>query len=151
MVEQDSKKPFWQRKTLADMSDREWESLCDGCGRCCLNKVEYVETGDIGVSDVACKLLDLESCKCSQYKNRKKHVPDCIKLEWSHIGRLHWLPETCAYRLLYEGKALKEWHPLISGRASSVHEAGISVKGKAVSEAPHIKIERRIKKWIAGR
>ena len=99
--------PFWQKKPLHEMSAEEWESLCDGCGQCCLIKLEDEDTGDIAVTRLACKLLDLGSCQCSDYGNRQDHVPDCVKLTPSAIGRLAWLPETCAYRLLDEGKDLR--------------------------------------------
>jgi uncharacterized protein len=127
-------RPFWQTKTLAEMSASEWESLCDGCGRCCMNKIEDADTGEIYLTRVACKLLDLTSCRCSDYENRKKHVPDCIRLTPKSVGNLSWLPATCAYRLRDEGKPLPAWHPLRTGDPDSVHAAGISVRGFAKSE-----------------
>jgi uncharacterized protein len=126
--------PFWRRKTLEEMSNAEWESLCDGCGRCCLNKLEDVDTGEIAWTDVACRLLDGESCRCKNYKNRRRHVPDCIKLTPESVAALTWLPPTCAYKLVAEGRDLYWWHPLVSGDPESVHEAGISVRGRTVSE-----------------
>lgn len=117
------------------MSGDEWESLCDGCGKCCLLKVEYEDTGDVVPTSVACKLLDLESCQCSNYPARKKYVPDCINLQTvEDIRALAWLPLTCAYRLIGTGKDLPDWHPLISGTPDSVHDAGISVRFKVISE-----------------
>jgi uncharacterized cysteine cluster protein YcgN (CxxCxxCC family) len=119
---------------MTEMSKAEWESLCDGCGRCCLNKFEDEDTGKIHFTDVACKLLDDKSCRCTNYKNRSKIVKDCIRLTPRIMSKMDCLPPTCGYRLVYEGKDLYSWHPLKSGRAESVHEAGISVRGRTVSE-----------------
>ncbi len=125
----DDARPFWQTKTLAEMSEAEWESLCDGCGRCCLVKLEDEDSGTIHFTDVGCRLFDGESCRCRDYPNRSRAVPDCVTLRPENIADLHWMPPTCAYRLLAEGKDLPEWHPLVSGRAESVVEAGVSVQG----------------------
>lgn len=128
--------PFWEQKSLQEMSREEWDSLCDGCGRCCLNKlIDEDEDDRIYTTVVACKQLDLESCQCKDFNNRWHHVPDCIRLTPENITEhMAWLPDSCAYRLLYEGYDLPEWHPLITGSANSVHEAGFSVRGIAVSE-----------------
>lgn len=126
--------PFWKSKSLSDMSREEWESLCDGCGRCCLNKLEDEDTGQYLYTRAACKLLDLETCRCTDYANRQAKVPDCVALTPKNVGSLGWLPATCAYRLLDEGKNLPWWHPLVSGRAETVAEAGITVAGEAYSE-----------------
>jgi hypothetical protein len=126
--------PFWKAKSLAEMTRAEWESLCDGCGRCCLNKLEDEDTGRFLYTRAACKLLDLESCRCSDYPNRARRVSDCVSLTSENVGTLGWLPSTCAYRLLDEGKPLAWWHPLVSGNPATVDEAGISVKGEAYSE-----------------
>ena len=126
--------PFWKAKAMADMTKSEWESLCDGCARCCLVKFEEEDTGEILFTRAACKLLDLGSCRCSDYPNRAKRVPDCVPLTAQNVKELHWLPSTCAYRMLAEGKDLAWWHPLVSGDAGSVEAAGISVKGKIESE-----------------
>jgi len=129
-----SAEPFWKTKTLENMSRDEWESLCDGCGRCCLNKLEDDDTGRFLYTRAACKLLDLKTCRCTDYPNRAARVPDCVTLTPEVIDGLGWLPESCAYRLLDEGKSLPWWHPLVSGRVETVKEAGISVAEIAYSE-----------------
>ena len=125
---------FWKRKSLAEMSKSEWESLCDGCALCCLQKLEDEETGDVYFTDVACRLLDTDTCRCTDYPARAKKVATCLVLAADEPAEFHWLPGSCAYRLLAEGNDLPEWHPLRAGDPNSVHEAGISAKGKAVSE-----------------
>jgi len=127
-------KPFWKSKELAEMTSEEWESLCDGCGLCCLHKLEDYDTGEIAYTNVACRLLNLETCRCKKYTKRKKLVPDCVHLKPEQVESFKWLPTTCAYRLISEGKDLYDWHPLKSGSALSVHQAGISISGKAISE-----------------
>ncbi|MEO1190735.1 MAG: YcgN family cysteine cluster protein [Pseudomonadota bacterium] len=127
-------RPFWERKSLSEMSRTEWESLCDGCARCCLIKLEDEETGVIDETNVACFLLDGEACRCRDYENRQARVPDCVKLTPETAGTIAWMPPTCAYRLLAEGKPLYWWHPLVSGDPATVHHAGVSVQGKTVSE-----------------
>ncbi|MDO8289731.1 MAG: YcgN family cysteine cluster protein [Parvibaculum sp.] len=126
--------PFWKRKTLEEMNRKEWESLCDGCAKCCLVKLEDEDTLVIEYTNVACRLLDCTTCQCSDYKNRKKHVPDCVKLSPKVIEEVSWMPPSCAYRLISEGKDLPDWHPLVSGETESVVEAGMSVRGRVVSE-----------------
>ena len=126
---------YWEHVPLKSMNVREWEALCDGCGRCCLNKLEDEETGEVALTRVACRLLDGESCRCGQYEIRHQFVPDCIRLTPQTIEtHAYWLPKTCAYKLLWEGKALYDWHPLISGTAETVHDASISVRGWTVPE-----------------
>ncbi len=126
---------FWERVPLEGLSQKEWEALCDGCGRCCLNKLEDEDSGEIAYTRIACRLLDDEACRCSQYDIRKQLVPDCVVLTPSNISEVaHWMPRTCAYRLIWEGKSLFDWHPLISGTPETVHESGISVRGWTVPE-----------------
>lgn len=126
--------PFWRTKTLSQMSQQEWESLCDGCGKCCLHKLQDADTDEIFPTNVACRLLDLKTCQCTDYKNRKAKVPDCVELSPKTAGTLNWLPSTCAYRLLANGEGLADWHTLVSGDGDTVHKAGISVQGRAISE-----------------
>jgi uncharacterized cysteine cluster protein YcgN (CxxCxxCC family) len=130
-----ARKPFWQTKTLDQMTPAEWESLCDGCGLCCLIRFEDEDTGEIIPTRVACKLFDGQLCRCSDYAGRKKHVPDCIKLTPGNIEDLLWMPKSCAYRRLHEGRDLAWWHPLVSGDPESVHDAGVSIRGQTISEA----------------
>ena len=127
--------PFWRRKSLLEMTPGEWESLCDGCGRCCLNKLEDEDTGMIALTRVACRLLDGETCRCLNYANRQSLVPECIQLTPALAEELPWLPPSCAYRRLAEGRDLPEWHPLVTGDPLSVHAAGLGVRGWTVSEA----------------
>lgn len=125
---------FWENKSLAQMTDQEWESLCDGCARCCLLKLEDEDTGELHFTSVSCHQLDTETCRCKDYPNRKFLVPECLLVRQMKIDEYSWLPETCAYRLISEGKSLPVWHPLLSGKSSSVQAAGISVSGYAISE-----------------
>ena len=125
---------FWKSMTLEQMSREQWEALCDGCGRCCLQKFQDGKTGKVTYTWVACYLLDTQACRCTDYARRSTLVPDCLVLTPEQIPRLRWLPKTCAYRRLSEGKHLDAWHPLVSGDPNSVHRAGISVRGKAISE-----------------
>ena len=142
--------PFWRRKTLAQMTSSEWESLCDGCGRCCLNKLEEEDTGRIFYTDVGCRLLDGEACRCRDYRNRNALVEDCVRLTPEEVATITWLPPTCAYRLLHEGRDLYWWHPLVSGDSDTVHTAGVSVRGRvgaSEDDVPDAQLEDRIVDW----
>ena len=125
---------FWDDKTLEQMSREEWEALCDGCGRCCLMKLEDEDTGEIYTSDVHCRLLDGQSCKCTDYSHRLSEVPDCIKLTPQNVRTISWIPKTCAYKRIADGKGLAWWHPLVSGDPQTVVAAGVSVCGRTIPE-----------------
>ena len=142
--------PFWRAKRLQDLNEAEWESLCDGCGRCCLVKLEDEDTEDIYFTDVGCRLLDASSCRCSDYAHRTDKVSDCVRLTPEVVGEIGWLPPTCAYRLLDEGKDLYWWHPLLSGDPDTVHQAGVSVRGRVGAgedDVPVEALEDRIVDW----
>jgi uncharacterized cysteine cluster protein YcgN (CxxCxxCC family) len=140
---------FWRRKGLDEMTPAEWESLCDGCGKCCLVKLEDEDSGEVAYTDVSCHLLNLGSCRCGNYPDRRKLVPDCVILTPGTIDGLDYMPSTCAYRLLAAGEDLPWWHPLVSGDPESVHAAGISVRGRAVSEVrvPDAELEDHLVDW----
>ena len=141
---------FWQTKNLVQMSDSEWEQLCDGCGKCCLQKLECEDSGEIFYTDVACKLLDLETCRCSNYDNRFTLVPMCLKLDKNNMSEWSYLPATCAYRLLHEGKTLPDWHPLIDQSASLMNERNISIAGRVLPETvvDEVDLEDHIIHWV---
>lgn len=126
--------PFWKRKALEEMTREEWESLCDGCARCCLYKLQDEDTGEIYYTNVVCRLLDTFRCRCTAYMERARLMPTCLVLEPAMVRQLKWMPKTCAYRLLAEGKDLEWWHPLVSGNPSTVHAAGISVRYRTQAE-----------------
>ena len=142
------KKHFWETKSLKQMTKCEWESLCDGCGKCCLHKLEDIDTGEVSISNVTCSFLDEETCNCKDYSNREKNVPDCISLDLKNIKKLQWLPETCAYRLIDEGKSLYNWHHLISGSKSTIHEYGMSVRDYSINESKLNNAEEYILEWF---
>jgi len=139
--------PFWKTKRLSEMTQAEWESLCDGCGRCCLHKLRYEETGELAFTNVACRLLDLNTCRCGDYARRREHVPDCVHLNPHALEENDWLPPSCAYRRLAEGRDLAGWHPLVSGDPETVHEAGVSVRGRAVGERAAGPLDHHIAEW----
>lgn len=144
---------FWEHYSLAELSGAEWEALCDGCGRCCLHKLEYEDTGELDYTRVACKLLDLSTAQCSDYANRKKQVPDCVQLTPANVAELTWLPPTCAYRRLHEGRGLPRWHPLLTGDPSSVKKAKISVIGRVLPETAvnEDELDEHVIRWIRAR
>lgn len=127
--------PFWQQKTLSEMSNEEWESLCDGCGQCCLHKLQDEDTDEIYFTNVACNLLDIKTCQCRHYARRFDYEEDCIKLTRENLSTFAWLPPTCAYRLIRDGKPLPDWHPLVAGSKRAMHAARISVRYIAVRES----------------
>ena len=126
---------FWKKKSLSEMTPCEWEMLCDGCGRCCLHKMEDEETGQVMLTSVTCRYLDIQRCRCTVYHDPYRMPNYCKKLSPQNVQQLYWLPKTCAYRKIAEGKELEWWHPLVSGNPETVHEAGISVRYKVVSES----------------
>lgn len=139
--------PFWKTKPLEAMTEAEWESLCDGCGRCCLHKLRHEDDNSLSFTNVACHLLDTGACRCRDYAHRRRQVPDCVQLTPASVREIDWLPPSCAYRRLAEGKGLAWWHPLVSGDARTVHDAGISVRGRAVSERSAGPLEDHIVEW----
>ena len=128
--------PFWETTPLALLTSEQWEALCDRCGRCCLEKFTNRRSVKVYYTSVACQLLDTNTCQCRDYRHRRRHVPNCIQLTPRNLPTCRWLPRTCAYRLLLEGKPLPAWHPLVSGRPASVHDAGISIRGRALNTMP---------------
>lgn len=139
---------FWEQTPLAEMDAAQWESLCDGCGKCCLHKLEDEDSGEVYVCNVACHLLDIEACRCSDYAARQRLVSACTVLTPERIAEFQWLPETCAYRLLAQGRPLFDWHPLISHDPQSVHAAGISVRGRVVSETEVEDLQQHLTDWV---
>jgi len=139
---------FWETKTLAQMSAEEWESLCDNCGKCCLHKLEEEDTGELAFTSVCCDLIDLETCRCTRYSERCTLVPDCIDLKQHDFAEYNWLPATCAYRLLTDGKPLPDWHPLVSGNPESVKDAGVTITSYAIKESQVEDMEDHIIEWL---
>lgn len=150
VAEDDERPPFWRAKTLEEMTEAEWESLCDGCGRCCLVKLEDEDTGRLHATDIGCRLFDAGTCRCKDYANRSRTVPDCVTLTPHAVRTLPWLPPTCAYRLLAEGRDLPWWHPLVSGDPDTVIAAGVSVRDRVYAnedELPEEEVTERIVTW----
>lgn len=147
--------PFWETTSLERMTPQQWESLCDGCGLCCVIRFEDEDTGEVIPTKVHCKLFDSGACVCSDYANRKVHVPDCIQLTPGNIEALEWMPLSCAYRRLHEGRGLAWWHPLVSGDPETVHTVGVSVRGQTVSELtlaePEDALDFEASDWVAER
>lgn len=141
--------PFWRTKTLPEMTSEEWESLCDGCARCCLVKLEDEDTGAFHFTDVACTLLDAGACRCREYADRDTLVPDCVRLTPEAVPTLGWLPASCAYRLVGEGRDLPSWHPLVSGDPASVHEAGVSVRGRVSAPEEDLTLDEIMERVVA--
>ena len=139
--------PFWKHKALGEMTRAEWESLCDGCAKCCLAKLQDVDSDALVFTNVACRLLDLDTCRCKNYAKRRRYVPTCERLTPANVAAFDWLPSTCAYRLIAEGKDLPRWHHLVSGDPDLVHRGGHSVCGKVVSETEAGPIEHHIVDW----
>ena len=140
--------PFWRSKSLADMTPQEWESLCDGCARCCLVKLEDADTGAVHYTDVGCTLLDAGSCRCRDYANRQAQMPDCVRLTPKNLRRLSWLPPTCAYRLVAEKRDLPWWHPLVSGDPETVHAAGISVRDRVAGSEEDFTLKELLERAV---
>ncbi len=140
---------WWDKKRLSELTQSEWEQLCDHCGKCCLLKLEDEESGDVYYTDVACKLMNANDCTCSQYAERQKLVPDCLKLTKENLEQISWMPLSCAYRRIMEGRGLPVWHHLVCGDKSEVHRQGYSVVGKFVYEddVDSADIEERIVEW----
>ncbi len=139
---------FWETKTLAEMTTEQWESLCDGCGQCCLHKLEDEDTGELAFTSVCCDLIDLDTCRCTRYSERCTLVPECLDLKQHDFAEYNWLPATCAYRLLTDGKPLPEWHPLITGNPDSVKQAGASISSYATKESQVDDLEDYIIEWL---
>lgn len=139
--------PFWTTTPLANMTQAQWESLCDGCGRCCLHKLRDEETEELSFTNVACKLLNTQTCQCGNYEHRQDNVPDCVSLTPTALAEIDWLPPSCAYRRLEEGRGLAWWHPLVSGDPSTVHSAGVSVRGRAISETRAGPLDNHVVDW----
>ncbi len=139
--------PFWTTTPLAQMTDEQWESLCDGCGRCCLHKLRDEETEELSFTNVACQLLDTKTCRCTDYAHRQDSVPDCVSLTPAGLAEIDWLPPSCAYRRVAEGRGLAWWHPLVSGDPETIHTAGVSVRGRAVSEGKAGPLDNYVVDW----
>ncbi len=140
-------RPFWETTPLDRMTAEQWESLCDGCGRCCLHKLRDDDTAELSFTTVSCRLLDTGTCRCSRYETRRRWVPDCVSLTPETLRAIDWLPPSCAYRRVAEGKGLAWWHPLVSNDPETVHEAGVSVRGRAIDERRAGPLEHHLADW----
>lgn len=143
-----SSKPFWREKSLTKMTKKEWESLCDGCGKCCVNVLEDEEDGGLYQTNVACHMLNCSTCQCKDYPNRKKIVPACVTLTPKKLETIDWLPDSCAYVLVYQGKDLPSWHHLKCGDRERIHQEGRSVKDRVISELEVEDLEDHIVPWF---
>jgi uncharacterized cysteine cluster protein YcgN (CxxCxxCC family) len=141
-------KQFWKDKTLSELSPKEWEALCDRCGKCCLHRLEDEDTKEIHFTNVVCSLLDVENCYCKDYMNRSTLVPNCITMTIKDLDAPYWLPSTCAYRLLAEGKQLPQWHPLVSNSQETVFSSGNSIYGRVINENDADDLEYHLIDWI---
>ena len=141
---------FWETVPLAEMTAEQWESLCDRCGRCCLHKLRDDETEELSFTNVSCRLLNTRTCRCRHYATRQQHIPDCVSLTQASLAQIDWLPPSCAYRRLAEGRGLEWWHPLVSGDPDTVHAAGVSVRGRAIDERRAGRLEHHIVEWPAN-
>lgn len=142
-----SKLPWWEEKSLQEMSREEWEQICDHCGKCCLLKLEDEDDGTVYYTDVACSLVDSESCHCTDYLNRCVRVPDCLELTVGNLDQIQWMPPSCSYRTIKEGRSLPKWHHLVTGDKESIHQAGKSIKGKYIDESDVDDIEEHVVEW----
>lgn len=149
-VMQDQSQAFWKKKSLADMDKAEWESLCDGCAKCCLVKLQDEDTDEVAYTNVACRYMDYGNCQCTEYVKRNELVPACVWLKPEMVDEFFWLPTSCAYRLVSEGSDLPDWHPLIAGNKDAVHEAGMSIRDKAINEldVDEDDLEEHIIYWV---
>ena len=139
--------PFWETTSLEDMTAAEWESLCDGCGRCCLHKLRDDDTDALAFTNVSCHMLDTTTCLCRDYANRRRQVPDCVQLTPALLREIDWLPPSCAYRRVKEGRGLSPWHPLRSGNRDTVHASGASVRGRVISEKRAGDLQDHVVDW----
>jgi uncharacterized cysteine cluster protein YcgN (CxxCxxCC family) len=139
--------PFWKTTPLDQMTGAQWESLCDGCGRCCLHKLRDEDTEELSFTDVSCRLLDTHTCRCRKYDTRRDWVPDCVSLTPDSLKDIDWLPPSCGYRVVAEGRDLAWWHPLVSGDPETVHRAGVSVRDRAIDERRAGLLEQHIVEW----
>lgn len=140
--------PEWLSKPLAELNEEQWEALCDGCGKCCMVKLQDAETQHVYYTNVACELFNQNTCQCNDYAQRTKKVPTCLSLSLERPEEFAWLPQTCAYRLRFNSQPLYPWHPLISGDKNSVHEQGMSIQGKSVAQCEAGPLEKHIVTWF---